>query len=169
LRLLALDHGTRTGWAIGCGDRLPAIGSRKNPHGGGRAELEPFWEAHAQWLRGLFTDFRPTLVVWERPVLAKFTSHASVEITFGLQAVTGLCAREAGLPVRVVSPQQAKIALTGHGRATKEEMVESALTFGFTRIDHHDEADAFAVWLHTLRLLEPNKAVRFQPGFRLRG
>lgn len=169
MRLLALDHGTRTGWALGCGDRLPAVGSRKNPHGGGRAELEPFWQAHAHWLRGVITDFKPTLVVWERPVLAKYTSHASVEITFGLQAVTGLTCREAGLPVRVVSPQQAKIALTGHGRASKEEMVSAALGFGFNRIDFHDEADAFAVWLHTLQLLAPNAALKFRPGFQLRG
>jgi Holliday junction resolvasome RuvABC endonuclease subunit len=166
---MALDHGTRTGWAVGCGDRLPAIGSRKNPHAGGRAELEPFWEAHHHWLKGVITDFKPTVVVWERPVLAKFTSHASVEITFGLQAITGLTCRQAGLPVRVVSPQQAKIALTGHGRASKEEMVEAALGYGFDLIEHHDEADAFGVWLYTLQMLAPNKALRFRPGFKLRG
>jgi Holliday junction resolvasome RuvABC endonuclease subunit len=169
VRLLALDHGTRTGWAVGCGDRLPAIGSRKNPHGGGGAELEPFWQAHARWLQGVITDFKPSLVVWEKPVLAKYTSHASVEITFGLQAITGLTCREAGVPVRRVSPQQAKIALTGHGRASKEEMVQAALGFGFNRIEHHDEADAFGVWLCTLRFLAPNMAMHFRPGLMLRG
>lgn len=169
MRLLALDHGTRTGWAVGCGDRLPAVGSRKNPHAGGGAELEPFWEAHDHWLTGVITDFQPNLVVWERPILAKHTNHASVEVTFGLQAITGLCCRRMGIPCRRVTVQQAKICLTGSGRASKEEMLEAAREFGLVGLVYHDEADAFAVWLRTLQVLDPSKALKFRPMLRLRG
>lgn len=169
LRLLALDHGSRCGWAVGDGTQLPAVGSRKNPHSGGRAELEPFWEAHAKWLRGLITDFQPTILVWERPVLARHTTHSSVEVTFGLQAITGLVARECYIPVRVVTVQQIKIVLTGNGRASKPEMVAAAEDYGLT-IAHHDEADAFGAWLVALRTLEPDLAKQFGPKyFRLRG
>lgn len=167
MRLLALDHGSRCGWAVGDGTRLPAVGSRQNPHTGGRAELEPFWEAHHRWLTGVIRDFAPTLLVWERPILARHTTHASVEVTFGLQAITGLVAREQHVPVRVVTVQQAKIVLTGNGRASKDDMVEAAREYGLT-ILHHDEADAFAVWLWTLQLLEPDRALRFRRPFRLR-
>lgn len=168
MRLLALDHGTRTGWAVGNGDRLPAVGSRKNPHSGGKEQLEPFWEAHHRWLGGLIADYRPTLVVWERPVLARHTTHASVEVTFGLQAVTGLTCRQLRVPVRTVTVQEAKIALTGAGNASKDEMMDAAREYGLT-IEHHDEADAFAVWLHAFRVLEPLTAQKFDPLFFMRG
>jgi Holliday junction resolvasome RuvABC endonuclease subunit len=144
------------------------VGSRQNPHRGGGAELEPFFEAHHHWLTGVVRDFHPTLIVWERPVLARFTSHASVEITFGLQAITGLVCREQKMPCRRVSPQQVKIALTGGGRASKPEMVAAAQQYGLT-ISYHDEADAFGVWLSTLRLLAPEAAMQFRPAFKLRG
>ena len=168
LRLLALDHGGRCGWAVGDGTRLPAVGSRKNPHTGGEAELEPFWEAHEHWLSGLITDFKPTLVVWERPILARHTTHASVEVTFGLQAITGLTCRHLHMPVRRVTVQQAKIALTGNGRASKSEMMDAARAHGLT-IAFHDEADAFAVWLRTVQVLEPELAMQFRLPLRLRG
>jgi Holliday junction resolvasome RuvABC endonuclease subunit len=166
MRLLALDHGSRCGWAVGDGSRLPAVGSRKNPHSGGNAELEPFFEAHHGWLSALVRDFAPTLIVWERPVLARHTTHASVEVTFGLQAITGLVCREQHLPCRRVTVQQVKLVLTGNGRASKDEMVEAARDHGLT-ILHHDEADAFGVWLWTLRMLDPEAGMQFRRPFRL--
>lgn len=130
--------------------------------------LEPFFEAHHGWLTGVVRDYAPQLLVWERPVLARHTTHASVEVTFGLQAITGLVARELHVPCRRVSVQQAKITLTGNGRASKEDMVEAARDHGLN-IRHHDEADAFAVWLWTLQLLDPDAAIRFRRPLRLQG
>lgn len=164
-RVLALDHGTTTGWACGDLGRLPGVGHRLNPHDGGGRKLEPMLAAHQKWIKGLIVDFKPTIITWEEFILAPETTAASIEILAGLAAVTGLTAFEAKVPVRKATVQQAKIALTGRGNASKDDMVEAARSIYGYKIETDDEADALGVWLHTVRTLAPGKSYKFDPLF----
>jgi Holliday junction resolvasome RuvABC endonuclease subunit len=164
LRLLTLDHASRTGWCCGDIDKRPAVGSRLHPHTGGEDRHEALWQSHRDWLTGLIRDFKPGMIAWEHPILAAQTSLASVMITCGLAAITGLVCRDMRVPCRTVTVGQAKIALTGRGNASKSEMVGAAELLGF-KIAHHDEADALGVFVHVVRILAPAHAHRFDPLF----
>jgi Holliday junction resolvasome RuvABC endonuclease subunit len=169
VRVLALDHGSICGWACGGVDKLPGVGHRLNPQAGSGRRLEPMLASHKKWIKGLIVDFKPSIICWEEFILAPDTTVASVEILAGLPAVTGLTAWEEGVPVRTVTIQQAKIALTGRGNATKEEMCEAARSIYGYKIETDDEADALGVFIHTVRLLCPEQSYRFDPIFMAGG
>jgi crossover junction endodeoxyribonuclease RuvC len=54
-------------------------------------------------------------------------------------------AAQAGLPVHAYQPSEVKLAFTGSGRASKEQMLRTARTLLGVEADLSDEADAIAV------------------------
>lgn len=165
MRLLALDHGGRTGWCAGDGARLPAIGSRLNPHAGSPDALEALYLDHERWLEGLILDFKPRVVAFEAPISVPGTGVKSLRVTIGLAAITGLTCYRRTVVIREVTVAQTKQALAGRGNATKDQMVAAARAYGYP-VKFPDEADAFAVWLATFRAFAtPEQSSKFDPLF----
>jgi crossover junction endodeoxyribonuclease RuvC len=96
-------------------------------------------------MAALIERHRPTLVAVERIFMRRNTRTAfSVGEARG---VVLLAAGEAGLPVREYTPNEVKIAVTGYGRASKEQVQRMVqVLLGLDRPPAPDDAaDALAV------------------------
>lgn len=158
--LLALDLATRVGFCRGRGDSLPVVGSYAldaQPH-----EIGAFLSEFELWLASVLTDAEPEIVIFESPAPAGFNSLASIRKTLGLAGLTEMVCFRRNIEVREVAPATVKKALTGSGRAKKPEMMAAARAFGIDP-QFHDEADAFGVWLASVRQLRREHAQRWDP------
>jgi len=81
---------------------------------------------------------------WERPLLTPKDTVDLLELLYGLVGVCYAFVGRRKMPWREVSVTDAKIALTGKGKATKEEMLYAARRHMGWRVDTHHEADAGA-------------------------
>lgn len=95
-------------------------------------------------IKGVISRYRPEAIALESPFVAKNVKSA---LRLGqIQAVVSLAAADSLLPLYEYSPMEVKIALTGYGRATKEqvrEMVKRLL--GLKEDPSLDASDALAV------------------------
>jgi hypothetical protein len=180
--ILALDLATNTGACWGRGDDLPCLGSERMPSTG--EEVGPFLCAFQDWLAMLLDGVCPSRIVFEAPVLPrpkinkfskKLEGGVSLITTRKLQGLAGvleMVAHREGLACHEVQPAEAKQALTGKGNAKKHEMVAACRGYGLEPktyivdgLPASDEADAFGVWLHAIRILRPELAARWTPLF----
>ncbi len=65
-----------------------------------------------------------------------------------------MVANDEGIDCREVSIQVVKRALTGHGNATKAEMMEACRAYGLSPADDN-EADSFGGWIASVTVLRP--------------
>ena len=132
-KILCLDLGTTTGWAFHSqGDVRHGI--KKFPKDLGE-RLEEFYD----WLRTL----NPDEVIYEKP----FNVPGRAVLTLnGMAGVLILVANQLGWGISSVSPMTIKKAVTGTGRATKEDMVEYVQK-RYPDVTDHNEADALGIWL----------------------
>jgi len=170
--LLTLDLATLTGFCHGAGDtgELPTIGSFRLPATG--ADVGRFLAAYRDWLTEKVSEVEPELVVMEAPILH---SQTTITVTRKLQGLAGVTEmvitdlnrkyRDLGLveiEVAEVATTSVKKALTGNGRAEKDDMIRAARHYGLNPACS-DEADAFGVWLLTVRKRFPQAAGHWDP------
>lgn len=143
MKILALDLGTDTGWAIEYdGTIYSGVQSFKNDRysGGGMRYLK-----FDNWLNQM-TDV--VQVYFEEVRAHKGIDAAHVYGGF-LAKLTSWCEKNSipyeGVPVGVI-----KKSLTGKGNSNKEKMMEAVKEKGFNPTDHN-EADAIAIMLHILK------------------
>lgn len=124
-RLQALDYGLlEVGPRSGAGERLVEI------HSG---------------VAGLIERYRPALVAVERIFFSR-----NVQTAFSVGQARGvvlLAAAQAGLPIYEYTPNEVKIAVTGYGRASKDQVQRMVRTvLGLAAVPTPDDAaDALAV------------------------
>ena len=155
---LGLDLATRVGFAYGPGDRLPVVGSHAlNAQAN---EIGAFLSEFEIWLARMLTHVEPVMVIFESPAPAGFNSLASIRKTLGLAGVTEMVCHRRNILVREVAPATVKKALTGDGRAKKPAMIAAARAWGVGP-QFHDEADAFGVWVASIKAQQPEHAARW--------
>lgn len=81
---------------------------------------------------------------WERPLLLPTDTVDLLELLYGLAGICYAFAGRRRMPWREVSVTDAKIALTGSGKATKDQMLYAARRTMGWRVATHHEADACA-------------------------
>jgi crossover junction endodeoxyribonuclease RuvC len=74
-----------------------------------------------QELKGILDKWRPNLLVLEEVFVLKQFPKAAIQLG-EVRGVIYLAAQEMGIPVMEVRPTEVKSALTGSGRADKEQM-----------------------------------------------
>ncbi len=158
--ILALDLATITGWAYGpaAPPRLAlgarAAGGYEQPDSGsfrvavkGRPD-GVFFASFQGWLEARLTGSRPTMVVWEAPIIGrhgKINRHTIYRLT-GLAVVCDLtCHMFHIAETAEVAPATIKKHATGNGRADKRAMQDQALLMGWA---FGDDNEADALWLH---------------------
>ena len=107
-------------------------------------------QTHAQRLFHIYDDIRqrihrstPNLVVIEKVYFNKNVSSAIT--TGGVIGVCLLAAEQAGISSHLITPQQAKAAATGTGRASKDATRRCLARLLGQEIPNHHEADAAAL------------------------
>lgn len=147
---LALDLGTKTGWALRLGDRTVTSGTvefRNDRWQGGGMRFLRF----KQWL----TEIKQMASGLDAVFVEEVRRHAGVDAAhvYGgfLAHVTAWCEHHA-IPYEAVPVGTIKRHATGKGNANKEAMIKAARKRGFDPADDN-EADALAIldWAMTHR------------------
>jgi len=112
--------------------------TKETPHPQRLAEI-------AADLRSIIAAHQPTILVIEELFFAKSTTTALKVAE--VRGVVMALAHELGLTVIEVKPNEVKMALTGYGRADKQQVQEMVKTiFGFKEVPKPDDAaDALAI------------------------
>lgn len=162
MTFLALDLATQTGFCFGPADtgEVPTLGHVRLPSTG--PDVGRFLCAWQAWLEPKVCEIEPSLIIFEAPILPAQTQMATTRKLQGMAGVTEMVCHRLGIECAEVATSQVKKALTGSGRADKEQMLAAARRYGFTPTCS-DEADAFGIWLCALRLRHPTLAGRWDP------
>ncbi|HEY8417437.1 MAG TPA: crossover junction endodeoxyribonuclease RuvC [Limnochordales bacterium] len=161
MRILGIDPGTAlTGFGVIEGGREPRAldyGVIRTP--AGMPEAERLLHIHAQ-ARELIAAVAPDVLAVEQVFFNKNTRTA---LAVGqARGVVLLAAAQAGVPVREYTPLEVKLAVTGQGRADKQQvgyMIRTLL--GLDAVPRPDDvADALAVALTCLQTMTTQRRWR---------
>lgn len=140
--ILALDLGTRTGWALRSADGLIAGGTASfkpgRYDGGGMRYLR-----FTNWLEELERLSGPIAAIWFEEVRRHAGTDAA-HVYGGLMATLTAWAELRGVPYAGVPVGTIKRHATGKGNANKAAMIAAARSRGFNPADDN-EADAIAI------------------------
>jgi crossover junction endodeoxyribonuclease RuvC len=143
MKILALDLGTKTGWAIGNKDGTSFYHgvqdfSLKRGESPGMRYLR-----FDTWINDMLCQNSPDYVIYEMP------HHRGGHATAVLGALVGIllkvCANLGVNHTQVHSSTLKKFA-TGSGRASKDDMVNQVLTSYKIMVTDDNEADAIHMW-----------------------
>lgn len=154
-RLLFLDFSTAVGFARFVGRARPRFGTLHLQGPDLTWKLGQF----QVWLEDQYAVDPFDALAWERPLLTPTDTVDLLELLYG---GVGICRGFAGKhKVRwcEVSVTDAKIAITGNGRAKKEEMLYAANRTLNWRVSNHHEADAGAGGVVAYERLWPKQTV----------
>jgi len=99
----------------------------------------------------LFTRFNPVEIAIEDVFLPAKTSPRTPIALGELRGVARLCAAERDIPVFFYPPRKVKMAVTGFGNASKEDVVHWIESEFRVKVKDHNEADAISIaWTHIL-------------------
>ena len=150
--VIGLDLGSVSGWAA-----LTMAGSRVE--GGqwqlGKGPPASRYIALRASVLGLLERFDGWIsaVAIETPTVAKQSTQAR-RLGYGFLATAELVVVRRGIVLVECNNTQTKVALAGHGRATKAEQISAALRRWSVRVGEH-EADALGVALFGLGVVKP--------------
>lgn len=159
--ILSLDLATQTGWCAGSGEQLPELGTVKMPETG--EDIGEFGYFFEEWLKRHLLEIQPTIVTFEAPLLphAKIdrdtgrliqapTTDATQTKLKGLKWATEVICKRSGIECAEAWGSTVKKGLAGSGRAQKTDMMAAAKKCGLNP-KTFDEADAFGVWIVSVR------------------
>lgn len=155
MKILALDLGSTTGWALVENGRVVGRGEQTFP--GDRAHR---LRAFREWLLGLLT-WNPDTVIFERPFCRGL--HATRSL-WGMAGIVEEVVVHCAACLDIV-PTTLKKWATGSGKASKEEMINWASTslsvagprFVSAKFLGEHEADAIILGLYAAENIEPGE------------
>lgn len=152
-RILALDLGTKTGWACGNSYNFKSgvvDFSTKRFEGGGMRYLR-----FREWLDNTFRDFENIDEVYFEEVRRHIGTDASHVYGGFLATLTSWCEKR-GIPYQGVPVKTIKKYITGNGNANKEMMMNAVKVEGYD-IEDDNEADAIAMLLYVRKRMKDEK------------
>ena len=154
-RILALDLAAKSGFAIQRADGEVVTGVHiclKTSVAGNR------WIRFNEWLVGMIDFEDPQLIIFEEPFI-HMKHRSGIGLSYGFKTLVELQA--AGQKIRCcsIAPTVLKQFATGHGNATKQQMMLYARSMGWT-VTNDNEADArFLLFYAQDRLERVQKAL----------
>lgn len=143
MKILALDLGTRTGWAYRDNpDALCSSGYADFKNGrfeGGGMRFLNF----RRWLENNWTSPKPDVVYLEE--VANHKGIAAAHVYGGLLAILTAWCEEHAIPYQGIPVGTIKKHLTGKGNAKKDKMIEAIQEKGYNFVVDDNEADAIAI------------------------
>lgn len=141
--ILALDLGTRTGWALRWDRDHVASGVEgfelRRQESAGMRVLR-----FRRWLRELLELAHVGLVAYEQPIIHRTRRQANTSVAHNLEGVL-LSQLEGRIDYVAPMPSEVKKHATGKGNAPKPLMVEAARARWNRDVQDEDEADALCV------------------------
>lgn len=140
--VLALDLGTRTGWALRWDEGHVGSGVEDLSGARRRESLGLRVLRFRRWLREVLSLSRPSLVVYERPVIHTAWHHRSV--AHNMEGVL-LAEIEGRRDYVSPPPSLVKRHATGRGSPTRAQVLEAARARWGRTVSDLDEADALCL------------------------
>lgn len=149
--ILAIDPGTKAGWAIGEEHTAVYIYGAWNFTPKAKTKTRPAELKHSRLLKA-YTALQDLIIKYRKPDVivcedaAGFTrGKTAVEASHKFRAVIELFCLDEDIPLTYVQPADIKRFITGKGNADKEAMIAAAQKkFGYTG-NNDDEADAICL------------------------
>lgn len=149
LNILALDLGTKTGWALysddniySCVEDFSLKVKEKNRQGKRFEKFEVF-------LNLMYKKYNINYVFFEK-VMQHHKSRAAAAIYSGFWAVLIAWCEKNNIMYEGVPVGTIKRFIAGKGNASKEEVINSIKNKGFSNIIDDNEADALALLLYAI-------------------
>lgn len=160
--ILTLDLATNFGWCLGTPTVAePRFGHHTLPSTG--ENIGRFACAFEDWLTAFLTAEKPSLVVFEAPILPRQTTPGTVRKLSGLVWETERVCKRLGIKCREGRKASVNKYFAGHGWAKKDDTIAICRRYGW-RVRNDDEADACALWAFVISKVAPNAAMRFALG-----
>jgi Holliday junction resolvasome RuvABC endonuclease subunit len=138
MKIIALDSGTKTGWATNDGETFSGIQdfSLKRGESPGMRFL-----MFQSWLKKMIETIKPDMIIYER---AHHRGGGATEVGVGLTTIIQtVCAEHKVEHVALHSATLKKHA-TGKGNSSKDDMMSAGKTKGWT---FEDDNECDALWL----------------------
>ncbi|EKD83573.1 MAG: hypothetical protein ACD_39C00587G0001 [uncultured bacterium] len=104
-----------------------------------------------EYLCEIFVRYNPSEIAIEDVFLPAKTSPRTPIALGEMRGVARLCAAERDLPVFFYPPRQVKMAITGYGNASKQDVVHWIENEFRIKVKDDNEADAVSIaWTHIL-------------------
>jgi crossover junction endodeoxyribonuclease RuvC len=104
-----------------------------------------------EYLLEMFARYQPSEIAIEDVFLPAKTSPRTPIALGELRGIARLCAAEKEIPVFFYPPRKVKMAITGYGNASKEDVVHWIEQEFKVQLKDHNEADAISIaWTHIL-------------------
>ena len=147
--VLALDLGTKTGWAIkSIGKAVSGVQdfTPRRFDGGGMRFLQ-----FQRWLALIHQDVGGITEIYFEEV--RFNRGASGHVYDGLQGILKAWCEEQKIPYKGVPVGTIKKHATGNGHASKDDMIDAINAKG-RQVQDHNEADALWLLSYAVKVLK---------------
>lgn len=159
--ILTLDLATNLGWTCGKPWEVPRFGHHVLPSTG--ENIGRFAAAFDDWLTGKLEAERPSLVVFEAPILPVQTTPSTVRKLTGLAWHTEFVCFGRRIECAEGRASSVRKLVVGSGKAKKPDVMHVCRRYGF-KVETDDEADSIALWIFTVIKRAPEHAQRFSLG-----
>lgn len=145
MKILALDLGTKTGWAFGDTKDDSQVYSGVQDFSLKRGESSGMRLLNFdKWIYDMLAKHKPQVVGYEMP--HQRGGHAT-QLLLGMLGILHVACVKAGVQYSSVHSATLKKFATGSGRASKEEMISAAMKkFRRALLIDDNEADALHIW-----------------------
>lgn len=136
MKILAIDSGTKTGWAASIGSSGTQDFSLKRGESPGMRFL-----MFRSWLLKMIVLTQPDMIIYER---AHHRGGSSTEVCVGFTTTIQTVCAENSIEYVALHSGTLKKHATGKGNASKEDMMKAARAKGWT---FQDDNESDALWL----------------------
>lgn len=143
MRILALDLGTKTGWAFGTTKDSDRVYSGVQDFSLKRGESPGMRLLNFdKWVYEILTKHKPKMVAYEMP---HQRGGYATQLLLGMLGILHVACTKAGIEYSSVHSATLKKFATGSGRASKEDMISVAILKFDREIIDDNEADALHI------------------------
>lgn len=144
LKILALDLGTKTGWAISPTQDKDRVYSGVQDFSLKRGESPGMrFLRFDRWLYMFIAENDPDIIVYEMP---HHRGGAATAVLGGLVGILLKACAETNTEHTTIHSMTLKKYATGSGKASKEEMIKKASIYFNKQVQDNNEADALLIW-----------------------
>lgn len=155
MKILALDLGTKTGWAFGDMWDTNRIYSGMQDFSLKRGESPGIrLLSFDKWIYEMLAKYKPKMVGYEMP--HQRGGHAT-QLLLGMLGILHVACEKAGIEYASVHSMTLKKSATGSGKASKKDMISMAMKKFNREIIDDNEADALHILAWTKDSFEKEK------------
>lgn len=170
MKIVAVDAGLRTGYAIIQPGRAPVSGSVQIAENG--KNMGSAFASYERWLEPFLLKHRPNMVALADPFISRKAAPSAVIFFLGFIAHTHSMAFKCGVPIEPIAEGTARRAFMSYvppkSADIKKAVVSACRVRGWPVCDDH-AGDAVCIGAYAMEKFAPKRAHTMTPLFARRG